>query len=476
VANRLEQEFGSMRISIGGCIRHVLESQPDSILAQKMQEYILEGGTVPDVLAVDALALMLLNTSCTTRGYVLDGFPNTEAQVTLLHNRGIIPVKMIELQINDLEIIKRASRDRAELDQSTRLHNSDKITAVKCASYNENIAALRKWYTENHQNWVMLDGNASKWQLWKNVVAEATGSVVQIQNYIERISAGNAAKLANLCISPSDFRKRLGCYKEYCPVSLNLRDELVDCSDDLLQFAVEFRSKYYKTSSQKDMELFLDDPEKFVPPLAPKQLPPIPLLPRQLTHSQVKQRFPKRTELNGYCPVSYLDGKLRYEALVEGNPELVVEYREKLYACSTERHLNKFMRSPEKYCNLRLPQKLPPKKQPMDIINLPMLGYLEQRASTSIIKALTSVGCFKPKFPFLSVKKSALFYVACHLKAYNSRSSNYTRQKYVAKLKQFEENCKLITYLGTNMTMRYPEPQNRPIGFNDKMETFLNLE
>ena len=70
--------------------------------------------------------------------------------------------------------------------------------------------------------------------------------------------AGEAARLAELCISPSEFDTHLSIYGHYCPVSLNLRGELADCSDSsFLQYSVEFRSKYYKTSCKEDMETFL---------------------------------------------------------------------------------------------------------------------------------------------------------------------------------------------------------------------------
>ena len=73
-------------------------------------------------------------------------------------------------------------------------------------------------------------------------------------------------------------------------------------------------------------------------------------------------------------------------------------------------------RSPHKYEVSDLPVKLPPVKQPINISSLPMLGYMEQTVASSIINSLTAVGCFKPKFPFITATQSALLYVALHLK------------------------------------------------------------
>ena len=62
--------------------------------------------------------------------------------------------------------------------------------------------------------------------------------------------------------------------------------------------------------------------------------------------------------------------------------------------------------------------KLPPLKQPLNISSLPMLGYMEQSVATAIINGLTSVGCFKPKYPFITAGQSALIYLALHLKGW----------------------------------------------------------
>ena len=52
----------------------------------------------------------------------------------------------------------------------------------------------------------------------------------------------------------------------------------------------------------------------------------------------------------------------------------------------------------------------------MLVSGLPMLGYMEQSVATALTKALTAVGCFKPKYPFVDAKRSALLYIAYHLK------------------------------------------------------------
>lgn len=69
---------------------------------------------------------------------------------------------------------------------------------------------------------------------------------------------------------------------------------------------------YYKMASQKELEEFLADGERYVPPLAPHKLPTPDKLPRRRTAADVKKMFPKPVELQGYCPVTYLDGKKRY--------------------------------------------------------------------------------------------------------------------------------------------------------------------
>lgn len=228
-------------------------------------------------------------------------------------------------------------------------------------------------------------------------------------------------------------------------------------------------------SSQEKLNKFLMNPELYVPPLAPHPLPPAAMLPKRLTLSELKSRFPKCAELQGYCPVTYLDGKQRYDALVPGNIQYAVEYRDRIYICESEEKLQKFLRLPMRYWDQKLPHKLPPLKESIHLTSLPLPGYLEQGTATSLIKALNAAGCLKPKFPFLSVRRSVLLYIGFHLKAFNPKGSEYSRKKYKKKMEKFLERCELITYLSAKMTRKYKEPQFRAIDFDHKLQTFLSL-
>ncbi|XP_074779446.1 adenylate kinase 9 [Athene noctua] len=478
VAKKFASVYGLLRLSMGDAIRLVLNNQPETELALMLKRYLHKGLTVPDELAIQALDVALMNHVCNTTGVVIDGYPVTRKQVNLLESARIIPVKIFELEMDAKEVFRRALLDEESMNRPPYLeHDSSQILAIKNSCYKQHIDAIRTYYKKEHQNWCVIDALQSKWWIWNKVLQEVQVVVKEIQTYLERIREGKAAGIADLCISPTELRYRLGEFGQYCPVSLAEKGELVDCSVTAsLQFAAEFRGRYYKMASQEELDKFLSRPEVYVPPLAPHPLPPPDMLPKKLTAADVKALFPVRAEMQGHCPVTYLDGKQRYEALVPGNIEYAAKYHDKVYIFESEEKLLKFMRLPEKYWNLKLPRKLPPIKKPILLTALPLAGYLEQGAATSLIKALNEVGCLKPKFPFLSVKKTALLFVACHLKAHNPRSSAPARQMYRRKLAQLMERCQLVPYLGAAMAGPYKEPRRRPPGFDGRLQAFLSLK
>ncbi|CAM9615988.1 unnamed protein product [Lampetra planeri] len=476
IAGRLAQEYGVLRLSAGEAVRTVLATQPGTALAAQLTAVLLSGQAVPDELTTRCLDVVLMQPICHTHGFVLDGYPLTQRQVRLLDARGIVPVIVVAMQLASSEVLQRGFQDCKGPGRSYPQLDSPQALAVKMSHHQREVAAVQDFYKRQHQNWILMDGTRSKWWLWTEMLRHVAVSVRQIQDYLHDIGRGWAARIEGLCVTPEECAVRLGEFKEYCPVSLALRGEYVCCDAPSLRWTAEFCGHYYKMASETDLQIFLKSPEQFTAPLAPRALPPSDALPHPLTPAQVKQMFPKQVELQGYCPVTYLDGQLSYDCLVNGSMEFAAEYRGKVYTCLSEAARQSFLKLPEKYSDIKLPKKLPPKRVPISLTSLPMLGYLEQGLSTALVKALSAVGCLKPKYPFLSLHRSALLLVAFHLKTLNPRSSEHVKTEYKQRLRSFEECCELLVHLGSTMPRAFQPIDQRPPALEHSMQTFLAIE
>lgn len=80
-------------------------------------------------------------------------------------------------------------------------------------------------------------------------------------------------------------------------------------------------------ASEAELEAFLATPEKFVSPETLRKLPPSELLPVRKCRADVKAMFPKQFEIQGFCPVSYVDGKKKYVRLIHIDAGLVSALR-----------------------------------------------------------------------------------------------------------------------------------------------------
>ncbi|XP_065820230.1 adenylate kinase 9 [Labrus bergylta] len=476
VAQMFAKKYGLARLSIGGVMREVLNTQENTDLAVQMKRYLSQGLVVPDELAIQCLEVALMSSVCSTRGYVLDGFPKTLKQAELMRSKSIIPMTAVELELDTVEVLKRGLLDKMKPNKPHVMHDSSEILHIRNSCYKEEMEHVRQHFQQQYQNLILLDGSKSQWWIWNNILKETSINMKCIHNFLERIQRGQSACINRLCVTPTELQNRLGEFGQYCPVCLALHLHLVDCSEiAALTHAVQYREHYYKMCGEDHLQRFLTSPDQFVTPGCPHTLPQPHLLPQKLTETQVKNRFPQQVEMKGFCPVTYLEGKQRYEALVRGKMEFAVEYKERIYIFETKQKQEKFVRTPETFCDQKLPSKVPPLCEPVPLTSLPTLGYLEQGLGVAVIKAMTAVGCLKPKYPFLSIQRSALQYVAFYLKAFNHKSTAYTRQKYKKKLALFEENCELIPYLSSTMRRNYKPLREHPIDFEFKLNRFLAL-
>lgn len=61
----------------------------------------------------------------------------------------------------------------------------------------------------------------------------------------------------------------------------------------------------------KELQQFLDDPERFAPLEPHKRPPPLNRRPKRRTVAEVQAMRPKPVEFASYCPVTYVNGGSR---------------------------------------------------------------------------------------------------------------------------------------------------------------------
>ena len=70
------------------------------------------------------------------------------------------------------------------------LHDSTAILLVRSSHYYKQVEAVKKWYTQEHDNWHTVDGQASKWWVWQTVRGHTLTSACQIQQYMANVNSG----------------------------------------------------------------------------------------------------------------------------------------------------------------------------------------------------------------------------------------------------------------------------------------------
>ena len=107
-ATRVSKAMSLPHVSTGDLFRANLAQKTE--LGQKVKQYLDAGKLVPDETVVDMLFDRVAQPDCAA-GYLLDGFPRTEAQAEILSERlpGDWTVLVVNLDVPEEAIVERAS-------------------------------------------------------------------------------------------------------------------------------------------------------------------------------------------------------------------------------------------------------------------------------------------------------------------------------------------------------------------------------
>ena len=92
-------------ISTGNIIREALKSGTE--MGLKAKSFMEAGQLVPDEVVIGIIKERLAKDDC-QKGFILDGFPRTIPQAEALDKMGIVIDKVVDIEVKDEAIVKRA--------------------------------------------------------------------------------------------------------------------------------------------------------------------------------------------------------------------------------------------------------------------------------------------------------------------------------------------------------------------------------
>jgi adenylate kinase len=107
-AQRLQNDLGMVQLSTGDMLRAAVKS--GSALGQQAKDIMEAGKLVPDELMVGLIEDRIAQPDC-ARGFILDGFPRTEAQAAALDTMLARTGKKLDLVI-EMEVDEKALTER----------------------------------------------------------------------------------------------------------------------------------------------------------------------------------------------------------------------------------------------------------------------------------------------------------------------------------------------------------------------------
>ena len=107
-AQRLQSDLGMVQLSTGDMLRAEMKS--GSALGEQAKGIVASGKLVPDALMVGLIEDRIARPDC-AKGFILDGFPRTEAQAqaldTMLDKTGRKLDQVIEMEVDEAALTER---------------------------------------------------------------------------------------------------------------------------------------------------------------------------------------------------------------------------------------------------------------------------------------------------------------------------------------------------------------------------------
>jgi len=163
-ASRFAAIYGVEHVSVRGMISQACAQGTESGVAA--MEFIQRGELVPDDVVIPMVLRKLKTRRAKLHGWILDGFPRTEAQAAALAENGFSPEHFINLHCEPGKLVEEAAKRGGPGD-------AEELMASRLGAYFDTIDALKKRYGSAHHSLSADAGVEALWTEFQSVL-EAT--------------------------------------------------------------------------------------------------------------------------------------------------------------------------------------------------------------------------------------------------------------------------------------------------------------
>ncbi|XP_078033450.1 adenylate kinase 9-like [Augochlora pura] len=466
LARRYAEKYGVKVVTRGAALRHLPNYLPWTESAEIAESHLREGRCVPEETVLRAVEICSIDPLTAAQGLVFDGFPSSRDEFQKLTLLGIQPVLILDLVAN-LEFCLSCLASQAQ-EPPTKFPNfSRKFLKHRYTNWDVDQASFREWLKKYTQNVVELDATKSMWHVWTRADEETCRRYTRIGSYFRESDYDKCHSLEFTSVSPYEFKARQSKFKAYCPACL-LRDGATKSSGLVPDHRgmVQLREHFYWVC-EEHLADFAENPQKYLPPANTASLPKD--LARSLTETIDVEHFcwMRRLRVDGYCLVSYLDN-LPARKLVPGKPTIAALYKDELYLFCTEECRDRFLTYSAKYASadIKFRRTLPP----INVKDLPDLGFLEQTVARKIIQVVNQITVSRPKLPGLSAAVTAAIFIGIDLKIRNPTCALNDAKIYQSVDDRLRISYKAIKTATRNMKRKLNPFVTVPV-YSDKMSS-----
>ena len=187
---RIVEEFGLYHVSTGDILREAAADESNE-LGQKAKECMEAGELVPDELITGLLVEKLDHPEVREKGWLLDGYPRTEAQAKGLEKYFLVPSKCILLDVPEEVLVQRVCGRRKDPETGTISHlefspptgdgaeeilarleqradDTEEALKTRLVNFNKNKTAIEATFQSIAMS---VDGNRPPAKVWDDIKA-----------------------------------------------------------------------------------------------------------------------------------------------------------------------------------------------------------------------------------------------------------------------------------------------------------------